>query len=207
VVESIVLAAGASSRMGRPKASLPLTNAGETFLSHLCRTLLDAGLSRVTVITGAHPGIVADSWPAGDARVRAIHNPHWSSGQLSSLLVGLDAIDDGQVEAMIVGLVDVPLVRASTVRVLIDTWRETRAPIVRPSRDGHHGHPVIFDRAIFAELRAADPTHGAKPVVHAHLDRLIDVCVDDEGAFLDADTEDEYKRLLDVSHGRSDRHR
>jgi molybdenum cofactor cytidylyltransferase len=206
VVESIVLAAGASSRMGRPKASLPLTNAGETFLSHLCRTLLDAGLSRVTVITGAHPGI-ADSWPAGDARVREIHNPHWSSGQLSSLLVGLDAIDDGQVEAMIVGLVDVPLVRASTVRVLIDTWRETRAPIVRPSRDGHHGHPVIFDRAIFAELRAADPAQGAKPVVHAHLDRLIDVPVDDEGAFLDADTEGEYKRLLDVSRGRSDRHR
>lgn len=198
MIESIVLAAGASSRMGRPKGSLPLTGAGDTFLSRLCRTLLDAGLPHVTVVTGAHPGIVAGAWPTGDARVRAIHNPHWARGQLSSLLVGLDAIDDGRIEATVVGLVDVPLVRGSTVRLLIDTWRDTRAPIVRPSRDGRHGHPVIFDRQIFHELRAADLTQGAKPVVHAHLDRLIDVPVDDEGAFLDADTEEEYRQLLQM---------
>jgi len=197
-IESIVLAAGASSRMGRPKATLPLHHAGDTFLSRLCRTLLDAGSSRVTVVTGAHPEIVADVWPRDDSRVRSIHNARWSLGQLSSLLAGLDAIDDEHVEAIVVGLVDVPLVRVDTVRRLIDTWRETRAPIVRPSRDGDHGHPVIFDREIFPALRAADLAHGAKPVVHAHLDRLIDLPVDDEGAFFDADTEEDYVRLLQL---------
>ncbi len=202
MIESIVLAAGASSRMGRAKATLPLHDARETFLSRLCNTLLEAGLSRVTVVTGAHPEIVADAWPREDLRVQSTHNPHWSLGQLSSLLAGLNAVDDGHLEAIVVGLVDVPLVRTDTVRRLIDTWRETRAPIVRPSRDGRHGHPVIFDRDTFHALRAADPTFGAKPVVHAHLDRLIDVPVDDEGAFLDADTEEDYIRLLQMLSGR-----
>jgi molybdenum cofactor cytidylyltransferase len=198
LIESVVLAAGASSRMGRPKATLPLTDASDTFLARLCATFLEAGVPRVTVVTGAHPGIVVHAWPREDSRVRSIHNTHWSLGQLSSLVAGLNAVDDGRVQAIVVGLVDVPLVRADTVRLLIDTWRATRAPIVRPSRDGHHGHPVVFDRATFDALRAADPMLGAKPVVHAHLDRLIDVPVDDEGAFLDADTAEDYARLLQI---------
>lgn len=197
MIESIVLAAGASSRMGRPKAALPLTGAGDTFLWRLCRTLLDAGLPRVTIVTGASPEAVAAAWPGRDPRVRTVHNPQWPLGQLSSLLTGLDAVDDGRIEAIAVALVDCPLVRASTVRTLIDTWRARRAPIVRPSRGGGvHGHPVIFDSSVFAELRAADPAHGAKPVVHAHRGTLIDVATDDDGAFRDADTEEEYKELL-----------
>lgn len=196
VVEAIVLAAGASSRMGRAKAALPLRDARDTFLSRLCHTLLDAGVPRVTIVTGAHPDIVTKAWPDGDSRLHVVHNPQWALGQLSSLRAGLEAIDDGHVDAIVVGLVDVPLVQASTVRALIDTWRDTRAPIVRPSRGGAHGHPVVFDRATFAALRAADLTHGAKPVVHAHRDRLIDLPSDDDGAFLDADTEEEYQHLL-----------
>lgn len=205
MTEGIVLAAGASSRMGRAKAGLPLRDARDTFLSRLCATLLDAGLPRVTIVTGAYPDIATATWLADEPRVRVVHHPQWALGQLSSLLAGLDAIDDGRVEAIVVGLVDVPLVRASTVRALIDTWRDTRAPIVRPSQGGAHGHPVIFDRATFAALRAADLTHGAKPVVHAHRDRLIDLPSDDEGAFLDADTEEDYQRLLRLVS--SSRHR
>jgi molybdenum cofactor cytidylyltransferase len=196
MIEAIVLAAGASSRMGRPKAALPLLNGRETFLSRLCGTLLDAGLPRVTIVTGAVPDVVSSAWPDADPRVRIAHNPDWSLGQLSSILAGLAAVDERQTDALVVALVDVPLVRASTVRALVEAWRTTRAPIVRPSRNGQHGHPVVFDRAIFHELRAADPAHGAKPIVHAHLDTLVDYAIDDDGAFRDADTEDEYQRLL-----------
>jgi molybdenum cofactor cytidylyltransferase len=197
VIEAIVLAAGASSRMGRPKASLPLSDVGDTFLARLGRTLLSAGLSRVTVVTGAYPDIVAQAWPDHDPRVHVVHNTQWSRGQLSSIVVGLDAVDHDRLEAVAIALVDVPLVRAETVRALVDTWQTRRAPIVRPSRDGRHGHPVIFDRRVFDELRAADPMHGAKPVVHAHRATLIDLPVDDEGAFLDADTEEDYRALLE----------
>lgn len=198
MIEGVVLAAGASSRMARPKAALPLTDRGDTFLSLLCGRLLDAGLPRLIVITGAYPDILTDAWPHHDARVRAIHNPNWSHGQLSSLLAGLGAVDDRGTEAILVALVDVPLVRVSTARTLVETWRRTRAPIVRPCHDGRHGHPVVFDRQIFDELRAADLLEGAKPIVHAHRDTLIDVPIDDEGAFLDADTEEDYQRVLEM---------
>jgi len=196
VIETIVLAAGASSRMGRSKAALPLSHAADTFLKRLGSTLLEAGLPRLTIVTGAFPDLLASAWPDHDRRVRAVHNPHWSSGQLSSILAGLDAVRAGDPDALLVALVDTPLVRATTVRALIDAWRATRAPIVRPCRGDQHGHPVLFDRALFAELRAADPARGAKPVVHAHRDTLIDLAVDDDGAFRDADTPDDYAAML-----------
>jgi CTP:molybdopterin cytidylyltransferase MocA len=198
VIEAIVLAAGQSSRMGRVKAGLHLTDAGDTFLWRLCRTLLSAGLPRITVVTGAHEAAVRRAWPSRDARVRLVHHPDWAAGQLSSILAGLDAIDDDRLEAMLVALVDVPLVRAATVSALVGHWRRTRAPIVRPSQGDRHGHPVIFDRHVFQALRAADLAGGAKPVVHAHRRTLLDVPVDDEGAFCDADTDADYARLVEL---------
>jgi molybdenum cofactor cytidylyltransferase len=73
----------------------------------------------------------------------------------------------------------------------------TRAPIVRPVNGALHGHPVLVDRSLFALMRAADPATGAKPIVRAHATAAGDVTVDDEGAFLDIDTPDEYARVLE----------
>ena len=196
LIAALVLAAGASSRMGRPKAALPLGPGLGTVLSRGVATLLAAGVPRVVVVAGAHPDAVRDALDGTDARVSVVDNPAWAVGQLSSLICGLDAVDDGRLDAVLMTLVDVPLVAPATVRHLIDTWRETRAPIVRPARGDTHGHPVLFDRRIFAELRAADPTRGAKPVVHAHAHEIVNVAVDDEGAFLDLDTPEDYARAL-----------
>ena len=199
LIAALVLAAGASSRMGRPKAALPLGPGLGTVLSRGVATLLAAGVPRVVVVAGAHPDAVRDALDGTDARVSVVDNPAWAVGQLSSLIRGLDAVDDGRLDAVLMTLVDVPLVAPATVRHLIDTWRETRAPIVRPARGDTHGHPVLFDRSIFAELRAADPTRGAKPVVHAHAHEIINVAVGDEGAFLDLDTPEDYARALTLA--------
>ena len=95
-------------------------------------------------------------------------------------------------------LVDVPLVRAPTVRAVVDRYRQTHAPIVRPVRGAEHGHPVLIDRSLFDALRHADPGEGAKAVVRAHASATGDVPVDDEGAFADADTPVEYERLRSI---------
>jgi molybdenum cofactor cytidylyltransferase len=100
------------------------------------------------------------------------------------------------VNGLLVTLVDVPLIDADTVRRLREVYDETRAPIVRPSRGRRHGHPVIFDRALFDELRRVDPTLGAKPVVRAHLDDVVDVPIDREGPFVDVDTPTVYARVF-----------
>ena len=75
------------------------------------------------------------------------------------------------------------------------TWRP-RAPIVRPVRGEEHGHPVLIDRSLFGALRAADPSTGAKPIVREHVSPAGDVVVDDDGAFIDIDTPEEYARVL-----------
>jgi CTP:molybdopterin cytidylyltransferase MocA len=196
MIAAIVLAAGASSRMGQPKAALPLGGRGETVLGRGVSSLLAAGVPRVTVVAGAHVEAVRRSLAGHSPAVGIVEHPAWRDGQLSSLLCGLDAVDAPDLEAVLVTLVDVPLVSPDTTRRLIRAWRESGAPIVRPARGDEHGHPVLFDRRVFAELRAADPRRGAKPVIHAHALELSNVPVTDEGAFLDLDTPADYERAV-----------
>ena len=218
IVPGVVLSAGQSSRMGRPKALLP-AGGDETFLSRIVRTLHRAGVVDVVVVAATNgplpeirsalalacrqaaegPGAAAVSHAA--PRARLILNPDASRGQLSSLLCGLEAIDRPDVSAMMLTLVDIPLVDPETVRALLDTYARTRAPVVRPIRaepstvqtSRTHGHPVILDRALFDPLRAADPAQGAKPVIRAYADRAVTVPVTDNAPFIDIDTPEAYE--------------
>jgi molybdenum cofactor cytidylyltransferase len=99
---------------------------------------------------------------------------------------------------MLVTLVDLPLVLPATVRAVLEGYRRTGAPIVRPTREGRHGHPILFDRSLFDELRRADPERGAKPVVRAHAADGLEIDIEDQGAFVDVDTPDDYERVFGV---------
>ena len=199
MIRAIVLAAGASSRMGQAKAALPLGTTGDTVVSRVVTTLLTAGLPSVAVVAGAHIDAVRAAMPSHGPRASVIEHPGWAQGQLSSLLAGLAAVDDPQLEAILVTLVDVPLVRPDTVAAIVHAWRQSRAPIVRPIDGERHGHPVVFDRAVFDDLRRADPAVGAKAVFAAHASRRLDVPIKDEGAFVDIDTPEDYRNLLKAS--------
>lgn len=196
MISAIILAAGASSRMGQAKAALSIGSTGETVVSRVIKTLLDGGVPRVVVVAGAHIDAVRNAMPPHESRATVVEHPGWEQGQLSSLLAGLQAIDDPQLEAAMVTLVDVPMVSSSTVAAVMSEWRRTRAPIVRPASGQRHGHPVIFDRSVFADLRSADPNVGAKAVFATHKDRVLNVEVNDPGAFEDIDTPGDYQRVL-----------
>jgi molybdenum cofactor cytidylyltransferase len=195
MIPGIVLAGGKSSRMGRPKALLPIGSSGETFFDRVTRTLLEAGIQDVIVVVGADAeAIRAAARPRSGVRI--VDNPDYDEGQLTSLLAGLRAIDAAHATAALMTLIDVPLVSAATVRTLIAAQRERGAPVVRPVSNGRHGHPVIFGRELFGELQRADPSQGAKPVVRAHAADMIEVAIDDEGAFTDIDTREDYERFI-----------
>ncbi len=194
MVVGLILAAGKSTRMGRPKALLPIGE--ETFVSRLVRTLQRAGLTDVIVVTGPDGPAIAEALDRAGTSARVTQNPDPDGGQLSSLLVGLGVADRPGVEAILMGPVDAPAVAPGTVEALLAAWRRTRAPVVRPAKGTRHGHPVIFDRALFDELRHADPAVGARQVVRARLAEVVDVAVDDSGAFDDIDTPDDYARLI-----------
>jgi CTP:molybdopterin cytidylyltransferase MocA len=122
-------------------------------------------------------------------------NARADEGQLSSLLAGLDAVDAGA-DAVLVTLVDLPLVRAATVAALLARASRTPASAVRAAYRGRHGHPVIFKRALFAPLRLADPGAGAKAVLRAIA--VEDVDADDPGVVDDIDTPEDYGRSFGV---------
>jgi molybdenum cofactor cytidylyltransferase len=199
MIPAIVLAAGKSSRMGRTKALLPVGSSHDTFLTRIVSVLREGGIGAIVVVIGSDAAAVRALLPRHDVSLAAVENPHYERGQLSSLLVGLAAVEQrhGNVDAVMVTLVDLPLISAVTVRSVLEAFRaKPDAPVVRPWRDGRYGHPVIFNRSIFGELRRADPSKGAKPVVHAHAAEEVNVEVDDEGAFIDIDTPEDYARHI-----------
>ncbi len=193
-ITAVVLAGGRSTRMGRTKATLPLH--GETFLTHIIRTFREAGVNDVVVVLGHDADAIAQTVQSSGLVARVVVNSNYDRGQLSSLLTGLDAADQPGVPAILMTLVDVPLVSPSTVRAVIDRYEKTRALIVRPVNGSRHGHPILIDRNLFAALRAAGDATGAKPIVRANASPAGDVIVDDEGAFCDIDTMEEYVRII-----------
>lgn len=190
MVPAIVLAAGASSRMGTPKALLRIGD--ETFVRRILRVLREAGVPAVVVV--ARPGQEALAREVTDARFgRIVENFRADEGQLSSLLAGLDAIDGPGVDGALVTLVDVPGISTAVVSALLERMRTSAAPVIRAVHEGRHGHPVIFRRALFDRLRQADPAVGAKAIVHA-VD-VEDVEVNEQGITQDVDTPADYERL------------
>ena len=190
MIAGIILAAGASSRMGTPKALLDYR--GETFMGRLVRVLGET-CSPVIVVLGYHADVLRQQVPAA---AKIVINPDPSRGQLSSLQAGL-TIMPAEVEGFAFIPVDSPAVEADTVAELGRAFEKRAAStlFVIPRQSGRRGHPVLAARSIAAEFLALPPTGEAREVVHAHVDCTEYVDVDDAGIFTDVDDPEAYRRL------------
>jgi molybdenum cofactor cytidylyltransferase len=197
VIAGIILAAGGSSRLGRPKQLLSLQ--GEPLLRHTVRRALASSLDAVIVVIGHHAGEVRAA--IADLPVRVVINPHAAKGQSTSVLAGLAALNQApgqaEIEAVIMLLGDQPGVEPAVIDALIACWRETGAAIVAPRyRDGL-GNPVLFDRRVLPELTNLTGDIGARDIIRAHQHAgdftLLPV---DGPAPPDVDTEDDYAALI-----------
>ncbi|MFZ2061476.1 MAG: nucleotidyltransferase family protein [Candidatus Binatus sp.] len=188
-LEGILLAAGESRRMSYPKPLLKID--GQTFIERIAQSMLTV-VPRLVIVLGAHSDRARAVIPR-DQRIVIVENPKYSRGQLSSLKVGLSAIQPDSTAAL-VHLGDHPMVRAETFRTLVDSYNQTGQPIAIARYEGHRGHPVIFDRAIFAELQSAPEEEGARHVVNADASRVVYVDMDDPGINLDLDTPSDLAR-------------
>jgi CTP:molybdopterin cytidylyltransferase MocA len=190
VIAGIILAAGASSRMGTPKALLDYR--GETFVGRLVR-VVGTSCNPVIVVLGYHADMLRQQVPA---TATIVINPDPSRGQLSSLQTGLAALPaDADGFAFIP--VDSPAVAEDTVAKLARAF-DQRSPstlFVIPRQSGKRGHPVLAARSAAAEFLALPPTAEAREVVHAHVDRTEYVDVDDSGIFTDVDDPEAYRQL------------
>ena len=196
MIAAIVLAAGASRRLGRNKLLLPFR--GGTVLSATVARVLEAPVEQVVVVVGHEADAVRKR--AGlpeDARLSIVDNPEWASGMASSLRTGVVAC--AEAEAVIVALGDQPGVDPAVIARLVDACRAGAALAVpihedAAARGGERvGHPVLFGRALFAELGALTGDTGAREVVKRHWAKAIRVL----GVPVpDVDTEADYAALL-----------
>jgi len=196
VIPGLILAAGLSSRMGRPKALLPAGSGGPSFVHRLSSALLEGGVADVIVVGRADDSALRLEVERLGTGVRYVVNPRADEGQLSSVLAGLNAADRPGVHGVLVAPVDAPLVQPATVRALLTAFAARHAPIVRATYRGRHGHPVVFGRVVFDALRHADPSLGAKSVVRSHAADAVDVEVDDPAVVHDIDRPDDYVRVF-----------
>jgi molybdenum cofactor cytidylyltransferase len=195
MVPAIILAAGRSSRMGVPKPLLVVAPGGPTFVRALAATLVAGGAADALIVGRPDDAPLIEEVELIEA-ARFVPNADADRGQLSSVVAGLDAADRPGTTAVLVTPVDSPLIKPETVAALLAAFAAGRARIVRATYRGRHGHPVLFARALFDELRAADPTVGAKAVVRRHAAGTLDLDVDDPAVLDDIDAPGDYERML-----------
>jgi molybdenum cofactor cytidylyltransferase len=189
-VAGIVLAAGASRRLGRPKALLVLE--GRTLLARAAEAQLDAGLDAVVVVLGHEAESVRSS--AGlpsDPRLRVVVNREWEEGMASSIRCGVSAC--GDTSAVVIALADQPDTDSVRVRAVVEAW-DGEVPLVVPVGGGRPSHPVLFARALYGELRDLRGDVGGRAIVERHWERAIRVPLTPVG---DVDTEADYRAAVD----------
>jgi molybdenum cofactor cytidylyltransferase len=190
-VAGVVLAAGASRRLGSPKQLLSWR--GEPLVRQVARVALDAGLSPVVVVTGSSApevGAVLQGLPLTE-----VFNPDWEGGQSTSLVAGLRTLPM-HAGAAIFLLSDQPQVPVDLLRSLVASHSLTLAPIVAPLVDGHRSNPVLFDRQVFPALSSLSGDVGGRAIFSRF--PVAWVPWHDASILLDVDTPADYQALLEL---------
>jgi molybdenum cofactor cytidylyltransferase len=183
--------------MGRPKALLRCPPEGRTFVGQLIHTLRHGGLDRVAVVGRAHDAALREEVSAATPPVAYIENLSPDLGQLSSVLAGIAFAEAEAGAGALVVPVDMPLIRAETVKAALAAFDRSDEPILRVRCGGRNGHPVIFGARVFPMLRSTAPAAGARAVLNDHPSLVRTIDVDDPGVLRDIDLPAEYRALFD----------
>lgn len=184
----LILAAGGSTRFGSPKALTRL--AGRALIQHVIARALALGSPAVTVVLGAHAREIVPA--IGSAPVSLIVNRDWDTGIASSIRSGVEGLPGG-CAAVLILLMDQPLVGIDALRRLVATWSARPKEIVAAQYAGGCGVPAIFPRWAFAGLRQLRGDTGARTLLQRHADRTVGVPLPE--AAVDIDTPEDLLRV------------
>jgi molybdenum cofactor cytidylyltransferase len=187
----LLLAAGASRRLGAPKQLLSYK--GESLLRRAARTALASLCRPVIVVLGAHRESVESE--IADLPLEIVFNEEWAMGMGASIRAGMEYLTArADTRAVVVMLCDQPRVEARIINELVAAYCATNAPLVTAKYDGTHGVPTLFDQRLYPALLALTGSQGAKSLILAHSAHLSEVPAPE--AALDVDTLADYERLV-----------
>jgi molybdenum cofactor cytidylyltransferase len=186
VVSAVVLAAGASTRMGKQKLLLPL--GGEPLITRVVRAVCDAGFDDVLVVVGHEHEQVLQA--LAGLPIRHAFNPAFATGMGSSFRTAVENLTDS--EAAMFALADQPFVTATEYRRVLEAYRQHRSPIVSVRYGDVMAPPHLFTREFFPELAVLE--HGARPVLLRHRDRTM-ILTFAPDLLVDVDTPEDYEEV------------
>ena len=189
-VAGIVLAAGSSSRMGRPKQLLPFR--GQTVIECIVDSALKSSLYKVIVVLGHRADELRPLLTGHEVTV--ILNPDYKRGQSSSIQAGLQAVRE-EVDAVLFLLGDQPLITPETIDSILSAYESSSGPIVMPLFEGRRGNPVLFDRQTFERIESLSGDSGARALFLEYADQIVEVPFQDSSVHFDVDTEQDYRAL------------
>jgi molybdenum cofactor cytidylyltransferase len=189
----MILAAGSSRRLGRPKQTLPLQ--GTTVLGLTIQRLAPV-FDHVVVVLGAESQTILSQVDL--SRVDVHINPHFQEGQSTSIIAGIQAIEaHHDIQAAMILLGDQPLLCLEVLQDLITTWRKTQSATVVPRYGTQRGNPVLFSRVAWSHLYTLTGDHGARLLLAKNEPApLIEVEFPLDWLPQDIDTEEDYQKML-----------
>jgi molybdenum cofactor cytidylyltransferase len=190
-IVGVILAAGSSSRLGRPKQLLPL--GGRPVLAHTLANASAAALDAIIVVLGHEAATIQEQVDLSGALI--VINEAYREGQSTSLRAGLAALPPNTDAALFI-LGDQPLLGPAILDALIAARRSSAAPIVMPTYAGQRGNPVLIASALFPELATVTGDQGARGIIRAHAAEVQEVPITGDPPTDDLDTQEDYDRLL-----------
>jgi molybdenum cofactor cytidylyltransferase len=191
MITAVVLAAGVSKRMGKPKMLLPW--GPKMVIQQVVETLIDSGISDIVVVAGALQSEIREALK--DAHINLVVNPLYSNGEMTtSLQEGLSHLPELPTDIMVV-LGDQPFIKKQTIRMLIAASNASDKPIVMPSFINRRGHPWIVKNEIWKEIQELTAPETLRDFFHQHENAIEYVLVEDDGIAQDMDTPEDYERL------------
>jgi molybdenum cofactor cytidylyltransferase len=193
MISAVVLAAGLSTRMGRPKLILPWGSS--SVIGQVVTTLAQAQVDEIVVVTGAaRMEVEAAVRQGGLEAVRTVFNPRFAENDmLVSLQAGIAVLGD-QVDAVLVVLGDQPQIEVEVVRLLVKAYQTEGCPLLVPSYQMHRGHPWVVDRTLWPDLLYAPVGSTMRDFLHAHERQITCIAVSSPSILRDLDTPEDYAR-------------
>jgi molybdenum cofactor cytidylyltransferase len=191
MLSAILLAAGESKRMGKPKQLMPLGQS--TLLEQTIDNLLDSSVDETIVVLGHKAEEIART--IAGRPVKIVINSDYSQGMSTSIIAGLILVDPCS-QAVMLAMGDQPLVESSTINQLIEAFNKNKKGIAVPTYRGRRGHPIIFDIKYKTELFKLKGDIGGREIIRNHPDDVLMVAIDSESVISDIDTQDEYQSHL-----------
>ena len=191
MIWAMILAAGESKRMGKPKLLLPFGE--KTMIETVIDRVIQSKVEKILVVLGSNREKIEKK--IGNLPLEIAVNPDFKEGMLSSVQRGLEALPE-EAQAVLVFLGDQPSIPSEVIDSVIDAFRKTGKGIVLPVYKGERGHPVLIDMKYRHEVENLNPEVGLRELVYGQPDDILEVEVDDAGILRDINDIEDYTKEI-----------